>query len=262
MDPIKLLEEVHDLPECVLGEIYMVRNIQNGLSYIGQTLTHRMNHTRYRPYGYKRRFKSHVSEALCNTKKNQCSCISNAIRKYGAESFEVILLARCEKKDLDDLEESLIEQHSTIHPNGYNLAPGGKTKHSVTSDDFDRVDVQYTPQPRSTIRTQETKEKMALAGKKFKEQNPEYVQAQFQKLKHARLQKKLQLFQDVQFQEPIEQYVITKASGTSYISLVKVGSKETSFFSKYDTKDECRQRAIDFIKQVQMNQTTIATSSN
>ncbi len=68
-DPVDLLDEIHDNPAYVMGEIYMIRNIHTGMAYIGQTVTHRMNHSRYRPYGYIRRFKSHVSEALCDNKE-------------------------------------------------------------------------------------------------------------------------------------------------------------------------------------------------
>ena len=33
------------------------------------------------------RFKDHISEAKCNTKKNQCWYLNNAIRHYNANSY-------------------------------------------------------------------------------------------------------------------------------------------------------------------------------
>lgn len=262
IDKLTLIDEVHDLPDCILGEVYMIRNKLNGLMYIGQTVSHRLNHSRYRPYGYLRRFKAHISEALCNTKKHQCSCVANAIRKYGPNNFECILLSRCEREHLDDMEARYIADHNTIHPFGYNLAPGGRTKHSVTSDDFEQATTEYTPTPRSSLRCDETKKKIALGNKKFKEANPQYVEAQYKKLKDSRLQKKIELLHGVYIDDPIDQYVQVQRKGTSYVSLVKVGGKSISFFSKYDTIEECKQRALDFLTKIKMNQNDVATSSN
>ena len=54
----------------VVGHIYLITNIQTNKQYVGQTLSHRKNKTKYRPFGYQGRFKDHISEAVCNTKKN------------------------------------------------------------------------------------------------------------------------------------------------------------------------------------------------
>lgn len=262
-DHLKLLNEVHDNKDAVLGEIYMIKNTKTGLMYIGQTLTHRMNHKRYRPFGHIKRFKGHISEALCNTKSEQCSCIANAIRKYGVESFEVSLLARCSKNELDDLETHYVSMYDTIHPNGYNLAPGGRIKHSVTTDDFERVSVTYDPTPRTTARSQETKDKISAGLQRFKETKPENMLANMQKFKDARTNKKLERFKDVVVQQPLSQYVTTTQRKNVWRSTVKVGTKEVTFESKFDTEEESRERAMNFLKQVQeMNQATVATSSN
>ena len=70
--------------------VYEIKNNINNKSYIGQTLTHRLNHKRYRPYGHEGRFRCHISEAF-SSKKNQSHYLNNAIRKYGANDFTVEL---------------------------------------------------------------------------------------------------------------------------------------------------------------------------
>lgn len=55
----------------VIGEIYKITNTTNGKLYIGQTRSHRLNHNKYRPFGYLGRFKDHIHEANSNKKINQ-----------------------------------------------------------------------------------------------------------------------------------------------------------------------------------------------
>ena len=50
----------------VIGEIYKITNTTNGKLYIGQTRSHRLNHNKYRPFGYLGRFKDHIHEAYSN----------------------------------------------------------------------------------------------------------------------------------------------------------------------------------------------------
>ena len=55
----------------VYGLIYQITNTENNMKYVGQTVSHRKNKDRYRPFGILGRFKDHVSEAINNTKKKQ-----------------------------------------------------------------------------------------------------------------------------------------------------------------------------------------------
>jgi len=89
---------------------YNIKNKLNGKAYIGQT-------TKDTP---KDRWARHC--APCNR-----SAISNAIHKYGKESFnfEVLLSNISTVETLNDLEESYIKEHNTLEPNGYNLHKGG-----------------------------------------------------------------------------------------------------------------------------------------
>ena len=76
----------------VLGEIYCMTNTVTKKQYIGQTVSHRKNRIKYRPFGYIGRFNDHISEALNNTKKKQCTYLNNSIRKYGKDIFTVKLI--------------------------------------------------------------------------------------------------------------------------------------------------------------------------
>ena len=51
------------------GLIYCITNEVNNKQYIGQTVSHRKNKGKYRPFGIDGRLNDHISEAICNTKK-------------------------------------------------------------------------------------------------------------------------------------------------------------------------------------------------
>jgi group I intron endonuclease len=94
--------------------------------YVGQTVSHRKNHGKYRPYGFEGRFKAHLCEAIKNTKANSCTYLDNAIRKYGVDVFSVTLLENCKMDEMDEKERHYIKKYNTIAPNGYNITAGGK----------------------------------------------------------------------------------------------------------------------------------------
>lgn len=106
--------------------IYIIKNKINDKIYIGQAISHRLNKGKYRYFGYDGRFKDHISEAINNTKKNQCTYLNNAIRKYGKDNFIVELLEICEVQFSDNKEIYYIDKYNSIYPNGYNLTKGGK----------------------------------------------------------------------------------------------------------------------------------------
>ena len=107
-------------------EIYKINNLTNGKVYVGQAVSHILNHKRYRPYGREGRFRCHVSEAF-SAKKNQSHYLNNAIRKYGAVNFNVELLECCELANSDERETKYIKDFNSLFPNGYNLKNGGTT---------------------------------------------------------------------------------------------------------------------------------------
>jgi group I intron endonuclease len=120
----KLSNTILDDPTQRYCEIYKITNLTTDKCYVGQAVSHILNHKRYRPYGHEGRFRCHVSEAF-STKKNQCHYLNNSIRKHGVEDFVVELLECCEISVANDREIHYIQQFNTLFPNGYNLKNGG-----------------------------------------------------------------------------------------------------------------------------------------
>lgn len=121
---LKLSKQILDDPTERYCEIYKITNITTKKIYIGQAVSHILNHKRYRPYGYQGRFRSHVSEAF-SSKKNQSHYLNNSIRKYGVDDFEVELIEYCTLEDANDREIHYIKEFNSLYPNGYNLKNGG-----------------------------------------------------------------------------------------------------------------------------------------
>ena len=123
MEPSKrqqLSNEILDEPTQRYCEIYKITNLTTGKIYVGQAVSHILNHKRYRPYGRDGRFKCHISEAF-STKKNQSHYLNNAIRKYGVADFVVDLLEYCEINEANDKEIHYIKHYNSLFPGGYNL---------------------------------------------------------------------------------------------------------------------------------------------
>jgi group I intron endonuclease len=106
-------------------EIYKIINIKTKKIYVGQTVEYVLNHGKYRKYGADKRLKAHISEALCNTKKNQCKILNNSIRKHGAENFIVEIIELCDIEQADTQETKYITTFNSLYPNGYNIKFGG-----------------------------------------------------------------------------------------------------------------------------------------
>ena len=121
---IKLSKEIIDDPNIRYCEIYKITNLSTSKIYIGQTVSHILNHKRYRPYGIDGRFRCHISEAF-SSKKNQSHYLNNAIRKYGVTDFTCELLEYCEIENANDREIYYIKKYNSLFPNGYNLKIGG-----------------------------------------------------------------------------------------------------------------------------------------
>jgi group I intron endonuclease len=127
MEPSKqteLSKTILDNPIERYCEIYKITNLTTGKIYVGQAVSHILNHKRYRPYGHEGRFRCHVSEAF-STKKNQSHYLNNAIRKYGVSDFVVELIECCEIEEANDKEIHYIKHYNSLFPYGYNLKNGG-----------------------------------------------------------------------------------------------------------------------------------------
>lgn len=120
----RVITPVDELPDFVMGEIYLARNTKkDNRPYVGQTRTHILNHGKFRPFGSHKRWIQHVSEAEGNY-KHQSMKLNNAIRKYGADAFEVIIIETCPVDCLNEAEQLYIEEYDSVN-NGYNLTLGG-----------------------------------------------------------------------------------------------------------------------------------------
>lgn len=247
------MDDILTSPENIKGLIYIIRNNKNTKCYVGQTLSHRMNRGKYRPFGIQGRFKDHLSEAICNTKKKQCWYLNNAIRSYGCPAFTVELLHTCPPTELDTWEQHYITEKNSMYPNGYNLTRGGKTFANAKCSE------QPLNPPAGTrggceSRSEDTKK---LISKRLQEH---YADKDNAKNRMALTQQqhqaqKLERFKgSVIDQQNIEKYIFTQKNKVRVV----IDGKRIEFVGKYQTNEELRQRAVLFLKEI----ATTATPSN
>ena len=243
-----------DDPDEIRGVIYVIEHKPtegadtNCKKYVGQTLTHRKNHDRYRPFHAQGRFRDHISEALNNTKRKQCTFLNNAIRKYGAHAFTVKVLRTCEREELDTYEQDYIATLNTLYPNGYNLTRGGagaKAESLVANESQLNI---VKKRGGCKFRSPETRQKMIDRIKEKGITEEERVE----RMKHAQAQfanQKREKFAGVQVDSAkMDSYIRLRKSGEV---VVKIGEARTSFVGKYETQDELLQRAREFVASLQ-----------
>ena len=239
----------------VVGHIYLIKNTKLNKMYVGQTLSHRKNKSKYRPFGFQGRFNDHVSEAICNTKTG-CTYLNNAIRLYGKDAFSVSLITTCSPLELDNLEILYIKEYNTLYPNGYNLTIGGKTGGKTFKNDLNTDFIQTPKNPPKKRggckeRTAETRAKMT---KSLKEVcgTPEARREQMMRSQTQHTLKKIEKFQGVKIDlDAIDSYIRTRNSkdGSKYIK-VCIEGKTTTFVGKYEKIEDLRIKAINFIKNI------------
>lgn len=246
----------------ILGEIYLIINKQNGMKYVGQTVTHRKNKGKYRPFGSNGRFNDHISEAINNTKKKQCTFLNNAIRKYGKENFEFSLIQRCTLNELDELESMWIKNHDSLYPNGYNLTKGGKT--GSTFDTGEKIlnetkkrgrDFGYTHKEETINKMKERAKNNPKSNKvrdKLRETMSNSIKAYYD-------QKKIDELAKLELEEDIEQYIKpirNKNTGLIHDYKIKVGVKMFEVISKKDTLDEKYNRLLSVLEKAKIKAKT------
>ena len=253
MDFDQIKDKILDSIDQVYGEIYIIKNIVNNKCYIGQVRSHRLNHTKYRPFGTIGRFKDHLSEALCNTKKHQCSYLNAAIRKYGKENFLVETLERCELKELDELECKKIAEYDTIFPNGYNLTIGGKMfgKFGYISNNT----INDVKKKHRKYQTEDTKQKISARNKEYRAQ-PGISEIQSKKTYEQHMKTKLEKFKNIVIDINLIDKYIRPLNSKTYIGYsVIVEDKRADFLlnkNKYSplALDNTREKAVNFIKNI------------
>jgi hypothetical protein len=247
----------------IIGHIYLITNIQLNKHYVGQTLSHRKNRNKYRPFGYIGRFNDHISEALCNTKKKQCTYLNNAIRLYGKESFTVRLITTCSREELDSYEKKYITEYDSLYPNGYNLTRGGKVFREMIPSIEPTCPV-ITPKKRGgcTHRTSETRAKMTARLKEVMGTD-EAKHEQMLRSQKQHQAMKLKKFTGLILDDNLEKYIkLRKAKdGSNYIKVI-VGEHTTSFTGKYESIEVLKQKALHFLQSIQSSATLPNCSGN
>lgn len=124
------------------GSIYKIKNNVTGLEYVGQTTQ-----------DVSKRYISH-----CKETRNRH--ISNSIRLYGKEYFEVTeLCIAFDKETLNNLEIYFVEKFNTLHPNGYNHRAGGNQNGLCSNETKRKISQSKTGkallQRRGEVRSQE-----------------------------------------------------------------------------------------------------------
>ena len=94
-----------------MGYIYSITHIDSGKKYVGQTTQGDVN----------KRWTQHKNY----NSKSTGICLSNAIKKYGADKFKFQIICICFDEDCNIYEEQYITRLNTLAPNGYNLRAGG-----------------------------------------------------------------------------------------------------------------------------------------
>jgi len=247
----------------VIGQIYLIKNTITNKNYVGQTLSHRKNHKKYRQFGFIGRFKDHLGEAICNTKKKQCTYLNNAIRLHGKDAFQVELLFTCPKEELDHYEEKYIKEHNTLYPNGYNLTIGGKVFKNMETD-MEKLSPN-PPKKRGgcTSRSAETRAKMTESLKAVMG-TPEARKEQMLRSQKQHCNAKAARFKDVSIDmDNLDQYIRVRSAkdGSKFIKVI-IGKIATSFTGKYETLEELKEKAIEFIKTINHSATLPNCSGN
>jgi hypothetical protein len=245
----------------IIGQIYLIHNSVSNKNYVGQTLSHRKNKGKYKPFGYEGRFRDHISEAVCNTKKKQCRYLNNTIRLHGKESFSVSLLHTCPKQELDMWERHFIEKHNTLYPNGYNLTRGGKTMESAAAPDVEKLQLNI-PQKRGgcETRTSITRERISAGIKKSLESDG-VREALAKRTRAQHMANKLKRFQGVTVNtSDSDQYIRYKHNNGRLVIIISVDGRKASFTGLHETDDELKQQATQFLLEV-ANAATLSNCS-
>lgn len=96
--------------------IYGIRNKINDKWYIGQS-----QNIKERNYREKRNMKLGKFH-----NSNENPHFVNAIKKYGVNAFEFVIIEYCSVNELNEKEIYYIKKYNSKSPNGYNLTDGGK----------------------------------------------------------------------------------------------------------------------------------------
>jgi hypothetical protein len=236
--------EILDDPTKVQGVIYLISHTASSKKYVGQTLTHRLNHGRYRPFGAEGRFRDHLNTAIKNTKGKQCTYLYNAIRLYGREAFTVSVLEVCDRSVLDEREKHHITAQNALFPHGYNLTTGGRGTLYIAAIPNDTPLNPKGKHGGSKFRSAETRQKMSERGKEVCS-DPVKRTKRATNAKAQHLAGKLSRFEGITVDPArIEEYIHMRKGRI----VVDVSGTTTTFAGKSESENSLRDRAREFLR--------------
>ena len=245
--------------------IYKITNRKTGKQYVGQTVTHRKNKNKYRPFGHIGRFNDHVSEAINNTKTKQCTYLNNAIRKYGEDNFDSELLEMCDKDKLDSREKYYIKDMDTMYPKGYNLTQGGKTGTDViVNNNSDLNEVKKRGREFGYIHKDSTKKKMSQRLSKIKGTD-EFRDKMRNTMRDHYDQKKIEILSQYKLKNNIESYirpVKSKETGETHDYVIRINRRTLTVVSKNDTLEEKYDRLLNILQIAKDKQNDIESDTS
>lgn len=246
-----VLEEIYNTIDKVKGHIYKITCIVTNKIYIGQTYSHIKNHGKYRPAGYLKRFTGHISEAITNTKQNQCTYLNNAIRKYGKDTFKCELIKLCELDKLDHYEKKYIIKYNSLFPEGYNLTTGGKGAIYIAKVDNNTI---KTINNEPYKHTAETKAKIGcrlkaiLASDEKKKERSDKCRIQ-----HTR--QRLNKYKNIKLDDELTKYIfpiIKKGTNITYKYEIRINGIISSFYDKTTVQSILYQNALNFLNELKI----------
>jgi hypothetical protein len=242
--------------DLIYGQIYIITCNVTAKQYVGQAISHRKNHNKYRTYGYIGRFNGHISEAIRNTKKMGCTYLNSAIRKYGKENFDVELLENCPYNEIDNLEKYYVKKYNTLAPNGYNLTVGGKSNYTWVNPKLLNINNELDEQGVNIVLKRgrnfgythktETIDKMKKYYETISEKDAETKKKTMQKTMSEHHETKridMLLKLGIQFDEDFDKYIRPKKKGDEIVGYVirinrtrhgEITNKDISVQEKYD----------------------------
>lgn len=100
------------MSQPIVFQSYIITCLLNGKSYIGIT---------------SRDLRRRWNEHLYDSRERRIMVISRAIAKHGQDNFKILPLAQSDSwNGICVIEKSLIAEHNTRMPHGYNLSDGGE----------------------------------------------------------------------------------------------------------------------------------------
>lgn len=253
---LAMLNAIHDDPDMVTAEIYVITDSRTNKRYVGQTMSHRLNHGRYRPYGYIRRFKSHLSQARNNSPTKQVYQLHSAMRS-DFNAFSTQLVARCEIADIHELERHYVTVYNSLWPNGYNQTAGGRGAALVVNRPKPEEVPAYNHTPRlpTDPKSEETRARIAEGIRNYMAENPQRAADMSRNTVGQHLATKYKLAEEVVLNENLEYHLSEIKNGYAVKLERKREGKRLNFITaKNETRDETRARAMAFLEEAMRRQ--------